>query len=160
MSTRIGPRWVSSIGAIVFVLALGACGASMDEKSGGDELRGSAGEIPVNQPADDRVSAEQGDHTDWKAFALEAAATVKLEIWWDNPQVAANVALFDQFGTAQGRLNHRKGQRKDILGPVPLGEGSWFVRVQATEGASVYTVEVTTSDAPRKGSGSGGRPEF
>ena len=133
----------------------------MDEKSGGDESRGAAKEVALDEPFDDRVSAEEGDHTDWKTFTLESRKSVFFQIWWDNPNVDGYISVRDQFGAVQGQLTHKKGQRKDLLGPVVLSEGAWFIEIQAREGSSVYTMELKTTGAgaPKDGGGTD-KPDF
>lgn len=155
MSGRL--LWVCGL---VGAMALGACGPGMDEKSGGDESRGAAKEVKLDEPFDDRVSAEEGDHTDWKTFNLEGQTSVFFQIWWDNKNVDAAVSVRDQFGAVQGQLTHRKGQRKDILGPIVLGEGAWFIEIKAKEGSSVYTMELRTKAAQKTKSGGDDKPDF
>ena len=145
---------------LVLALTLGsACGVAFDEMSGEDAKRGGATQIALNAPIDDRVDAATGDNTDWKAFVLDEAAEATLRVWWDSPGLEATVVVRNPEARSEIAETHRPGSRRDVIGPVQLPAGTYFVQVQATEGASVYTLEVLASDAGAGGSG-GARPGF
>ncbi|MGM0576320.1 MAG: hypothetical protein ACQEXJ_11370 [Myxococcota bacterium] len=149
----LGSRWGLLVPMIVALCTASGCGATMDRHSGEDALRAGAVEIPLGKPVDDRASAPQGDHTDWKTFTLEQDAEVRVEIWWDDPGVEARVAVRDQFADAKVQADHREGRRKDVVGPVNLSAGQYFLEIVVTDGASVYTLEVhsSASTPPRPG---------
>ncbi|TNF29891.1 MAG: hypothetical protein EP329_14690 [Deltaproteobacteria bacterium] len=129
-----------------------ACGPGFDENTGGDGSRGEAREVRVDGPVDDRVSAEQGDNTDWKKFELEDTAKVTVHFWWDEPSVAVSMTIRDELGQKLTAMKHGKGQREEQLGPIKLKAGAYFLEISASDGASVYTFEIQT------GSGGGGAP--
>ncbi len=147
--------WLS----VAALLLAAGCGVAFDEKSGDDAKRGGAVQIPLNAPTDDRVDASGGDHTDWKAFVLEEAAEATLRVWWDSPGLEATISVRNPEARSEVSETHRPGSRRDVIGPVQLPAGTYFVQVQATEGASVYTLEVLAGDSAGAGSG-GGRPGF
>lgn len=130
--------------------ALAGCGPGFDENSGKDAMRGEAMEIPLDAPVDDRVSADQGDHTDWKLFELPQATVVQVKIWWDDPGVEGHVMLRGMAAGAERVLKHASGRKAETLGPIELPAGKWFLEIQATGGASVYTLQVVTQGAARR----------
>ncbi len=138
-------RTIWRVLAPVAVLLAAACGPGMDERSGGDATRGEAAQVALDTPFDDRVSAPQGDHTDWKTFSVDGPTRAEVHVWWDDPGLAATVTVRDQFSAALGSLKHRPGERVERLGPLELEPGNYFIEVQASEGASVYTMEIRTS---------------
>jgi len=132
---------------IPLVPLLVACGPGFDESTGGDGSRGEAREVKVDKATDDRVSAEQGDNTDWKKFVLDDEAKVTIHFWWDNPSVKVATSLRDELGQKLASLKHAGGQREEVLGPVKLKAGTYFIEVAASDGNSVYTFEVQTGGA-------------
>lgn len=126
---------------------LAACGPGFDEKTGGDGTRGEAREVRVDAAIDDRVSAEQGDNTDWKKFELDDAAKVTVKFWWDEPGIKVSITLRDELGQKLTSMTHASGQREEALGPIKLKGGSYFLEIAAGGGASVYTFEVQTGGA-------------
>jgi len=160
MRTRhVSPKLASaSRGALLVALGtlLVACGGvGFDENTGGDGTRGGAVDVQVNVTYHDRLSPVQGDHTDWKKFALEHDAQVSVHIWWDEPAIRATVALRDELGQPIQSLTHQPGQRAEILGPRKLTAGTYYLEFQATTLASVYTFEIRTADP-----GGVPRPDF
>ena len=144
-------RWTRLALTATALTALAACGPGFDESSGKDAMRGDATEIPMDTAVDDRVSAEQGDHTDWKVFELAQGTIVKVNIWWDDPDVEAHVRLRGMGGGAQRTLKHVSGKKAESLGPIELQAGKWFLEIQAQGGASVYTLQVVSEGAARQG---------
>lgn len=124
-----------------------ACGPGFDENTGGDGTRGEAREVSVDTLIDDRLSADQGDHSDWKKFAIEGPAKITIRFWWDVPDVGLSVTLRDELGQKIAGLAHARGQREEALGPVKLKEGTYFLEVSSTEGATVYTYEIQAGGA-------------
>ena len=131
-----------------------------DENSGDDAKRGGAAELATDTPVDDRVSAGDGDHTDWRVFELVQPTKVVIKIWWDDPDdVEGSLRLRGMAASQSRTVSHKEGARTEQIGPVRLPKGKWFVRVQATSGATVYTLEVQ-ADGGSGGGGGGGLPEF
>jgi len=121
------------------------CGIGYNEKTGGDAGRGDAQAVKTDALSYDRISALDGDHTDWKTFKLEGGAAVSVNVWWDDPKsVSGSVELRDQFGKSLGKLSHKKSERKETLGPIKVPEGSYFLQFEAKDGASVYSFEIIT----------------
>ncbi len=121
-----------------------ACGAGFNSMSGGDESRGAAQVAPLEQSIDDRVSAVEGDHTDWKKFTLASDSQVAVMVWWDTPSFEGQIRLKDELGQKLKTLKHAAGTRQESLGPVSLKKGSYFLEIEATAEASVYTLEIRT----------------
>jgi hypothetical protein len=137
------------------LLALSGCGPGFDEASGKDGLRGGSAEAAVDTYLDDRVSASEGDHSDWRVFELEQPSAVTVEIWWDNPDAGGNLLLRGRSSGSSKTFEHKKGQRSESMGPFDLAEGKWYVRVQSDSGASGYTIRIVTGT-----SSGGGLPDF
>lgn len=126
---------------LVGLLFLG-CGPAMNAESGEDQKRAGALVAGPSTLHHDRVDRSSGDATDWKTFTVSAEGTaVKLAIWWDSPDVEATVSLVDVFGSTHHTLQHRRGVRQEGWEAVPVSAGDWFLRVEATGGSSVYTLE-------------------
>jgi len=119
----------------------------MDEHSGGDHVRGKAVEIPLGQTHDDFLSAEVGDHTDWKSFTLPDPATLTIDAYWDDPSIHATIQVRDQFAGRVFELKHEPGQTKDHWPNMRMREGQYYLEVVATRGSSVYTLEIQSSAA-------------
>ena len=129
----------------VLVSGLLACGTGPDEKSGGDAGRGDARAAQVDVLSYDRVGVDDGDSTDWKSFKLEEGAKVTINVWWDDPKsVGASIELRDMDAKSLAKLRHDKGAQKEVIGPIKLAEGTYFLRFQASSGASVYSFEIST----------------
>ena len=141
---------------VPLVVALLGCGPGYNTDSGGDERRSAAQEVSTDEPVDDRVDAAQGDHTDWKRFLLPTSASVTLRFWWDDPSVVATVQLRDEHGQLLHEAVHQGARAEDIFGPVDLSPGAYYLQIEATSGASVYTLRLDTGP----GRGSPGRPGF
>ena len=131
------------------------CGAGFESASGQDGLRGGSAEAAVDQYIDDRVSASEGDNSDWRVIELEQASKVTVEIWWDNPEVTGTLLIRGRQAASIRKLEHQSGQRHERLGPFELPEGKWYIRVQTESGSSGYTLRVVTGD-----SSGGGLPDF
>lgn len=137
------------------ILSLAACGPGYNEMSGKDAKRTGARAAPLDYPIDDRVSDPDGDQTDWKRITLDGPTELAFVFWWDEPdEVDATVTIRDTFARVKATLRHDPEQRVERLGPVRLGEGEWLMKVEATGGSSVYTLEVQVL------SGAGNRPDF
>ena len=134
--------------ALLVILLLG-CGPKPDQNSGGDEKKAKAGTLELGVPAHDRVDRKGGDSTDWKRFAVDIYETdLTLRVWWDNPNVRATITLYDMFGAKLYALTHKLGEKKESWGNIRIRKGEYFVRVNASSGDSVYTLELKTGDMP------------
>ena len=137
------------------LFGLAGCAVALNSQSGEDAKRAGAVEVSVGQPHDDRVSADEGDHSDWKSFFLESDAQVTVRLHWDDDDVEARVVLRNPFGTVLFAASQDGGSRVLELGPVDLGRGEYFVQIEAEDGSSVYTIEVDGG-----GPAASGRPDF
>jgi len=137
------------------ILLASACGGlAPDERTGGDGGRGDAQEVQIDTLQYDRVSVEQGDSTDWKKFTIEEATKATINVWWDDPKaISATIEVRDQAGDKIDDLKHDRSSNAEKLGPVKLKAGTYFLRVNAHDGASVYSYEVSTGSV---GTGSKG----
>lgn len=134
--------------APALALFVTACGLGPDERSGGDAGRGDARPAALDTLLYDRVSVDDGDATDWKSFKLEEPSKVTIKVWWDDPKsVSASIELRDMDAKSIGKLQHKRGEPMEALGPLELKEGTYFLRFQASGGASVYSFEITTGSA-------------
>jgi len=159
----------AAIAVALFGLAASGCGPGPDGASGGDHERAAALPVPFDQPTDDRVSADEGDQTDWKRFHLDGADQVNIAVYWDDPDVEAAIEVRNVFGNALGRREHTKGEAVDRMSAT-LEEGDYFLAVSAEGPGSVYTLEITTGEPhsggpaapakkPRGDGGGDARPE-
>ncbi|MEC9071044.1 MAG: hypothetical protein VX938_01640, partial [Myxococcota bacterium] len=124
---------------VTMLCLLSGCGVGYNTDSGGDARRSAAQDVNTDEPLDDRVSAKQGDHTDWKRFELPTSASLTLRFWWDDPSVRASVQLRDEHGSLLHEAVHQSSRAEEIFGPVDLGPGAYFLQIEAASGASVYT---------------------
>jgi len=139
---------------VLMALAAVGCGPAMNAESGEDRKRAGALAAAPSTLHHDRVDRKGGDATDWKKFSVQGEGNaVKVSIWWDTPDLKATVALVDVFGTTRHELVHRPGTRQEGWEGIPVPEGDWFLRIEASQGASVYTLEWELVSA-----GSGGSP--
>ena len=122
-----------------------------NRNSGADRSRAGAVELELEAYADDRLSEPEGDHTDWKTFLIEAPTTVRLNIWWDSPELRAERTLLDEEGGLVAKQPHQKGERLDSFGPAELKAGLYFLRLEVKARSSVYTLQLTEDlEDPRK----------
>ena len=110
-------------------------------------MRGKAVEIKLNTTHDDSISADEGDHTDWKSFALGGTTSLTINAYWDDPSVESIINVRDQFGGRVFELKHSSGERENHWRGIKLREGSYFLEVVASRGSSVYTLEITGKGA-------------
>lgn len=148
--------YLRPLAVLLFSIGIAACGTGFDEKTGGDGNRGEAIEIALDTMLHDRVSAGEGDNTDWKKFELEDAAKLTISMWWDQAGASATVTLRDEMGKTLTTLKHDKNARAEKLGPLSAKAGVYYLQVEAKGGTSVYTYEVKTSE----GGGAGGGDEM
>jgi hypothetical protein len=99
---------------------------------------------------DDKVS-KPDDPVDWKRFEVESRSPATVAVYWDDPTVEAVVTLRDMFGGPVAEVTHAKEAPKDVIGPVTLAEGTWFVQIACTGGSSIYTIEATVGSADAYG---------
>jgi len=125
------------------LLPLLMCGGPKEET--GDEVKSAAVEIPTGTTVDDKVSSS-GDPVDWKRFEVEVRTPAKIGIYWDNPDISAEVTLRDIFGGPVGSVVHAKGAPADYI-TAELRDGTYFLEIRAKQGSSVYTVEVLLGEA-------------
>ncbi len=139
--------------ALALTVATTACASTLDKDSGGDHVRGKAVVVKLNETHDDSISADQGDHTDWKKLTLKATTIIDVNVYWDDPSVRAKVNVKDQFGGQVYELTHEPGERENHWKGMKLREGDTFLEVVAERGASVYTIELTSGDGADDGGG-------
>ena len=139
---------------VVFMMA---CGPGLDVKSGGDHQRGKPQDLELGKLVYDRVSADDGDHTDWKMFEIAQPTAVTVRIWWDQPEVKGSVFLRGRTEGVTRKLKHKKGTRSETIGPVALLPGKWYLRIQLKSGTSVYSLRIDTGEA---GEDSSDLPDF
>lgn len=123
----------------LLALALAACGGAQRT---GDENRSGATELTIGLTTDDKVS-KGDDEVDWKRFHVASPTTGVVTVYWDEPAVGARITLRDMFGAPLAEVRHTLGAPSDVLPEARLGEGTFYVEIVATKGASVYTVELT-----------------
>jgi len=138
----------------VFVLlVLFSCRAPEGEMTG-DEGRSGAKQIFHGITYDDKI-AQKGDPVDYKKFDVENASPLTLNIYWDNPQIKATVAILDYFGGVVRRITHDEPKQKDTIELPVIKEGTYFVEIRALKKSSVYTLELILGG---EDTGAGGVP--
>lgn len=148
---------------LAFLLFL-ACGPGANGRSGGDQERAAALPVPLGSVVDDRVSAADGDQTDWKRFHLDDTDQVNLAVYWDDPDVEGAIEIRNAFGNPLGRREHTKGEEVDRM-TATLEGGDYFVSIMAEGAGSVYSLEISTGAAhtggtsPVRRGGGDERPE-
>lgn len=159
-----GKRWPRQplmgkalMAASAALMMVAGCGPGFNELSGEDKSRAGAGEVPLNRASWDRVSADHGDNTDWKTFLIEEDGAVSVRVWWDDPEVEGLIVVRDAQARSRGEIEKAPKKKMDEIGPLGLPAGQYYVHVELTSGASVYTLEVLTA---AKGGSGGSRPDF
>ena len=139
-----------------------ACGVKPDSHSGNDYTKSMAVPIDPGATIDDKVDAKKGDNTDWKRFNMDDPGPLKINIYWDNPdRIDATLELYTNIGVKVATLHHKSKDKagKDTMEKPRLAPGTYFLRIHADHGASVYTVEVLTGDLVNGNSYGIPRPE-
>ncbi len=128
---------------VAFLLAVAMLPAGCRVPEGeatGDEARSGAVEIRSGVLQDDKVAA-RGDPVDFKRFQVGQVTPCTINIYWDNPALAARLVLRDMFGGTVAEVAHVKGSAKDTVGPVTLTMGvcspsfGWKVSTMRSEKA-------------------------
>ena len=145
--------WRKCFSALAVVALIAGCGPGFDSKSGEDSARGKPIEVVLGKLSYDRVSAEDGDNTDWKVFELSQPTKITVRIWWDNPEIKSNLFIRGRTTEFTRTLTHKKGQRAETMGPFALTPGKWFLRIRAESGASVYSLQIDAGAAGPAGGG-------
>jgi hypothetical protein len=135
------------------LLFLASCRPPEGEMTG-DEGRSGAKTIVSGGTYDDKV-ASKGDPVDYKRFEVEKACPLTLNIYWDNPEIKATVAILDYFGGEVRRINHEEPRQKDTIELPVIKDGIYFVEIRALKKSSVYTVELILGG---EDTGAGGVP--
>jgi hypothetical protein len=136
------------------IFFIAGCGPGFDASSGGDHSIATAQVIVPGIPATDRIDALQHDNTDWKKFEFDQVrGRVKVDVYWDNPDVETVVNLRDQFGALIFAWRHAKGKQHESYSDIRVREGVYYIEIQCAEGGTVYTLEVTDLSTGEGGSG-------
>ncbi len=144
-------EWRGRVCRAWVLLAFAAACRPPEGETTGDEARSGAVEIRPGVLHDDKVAA-RGDPVDFKRFQVGQVTPCTINVYWDNPAIAAHLVLRDMFGGTVAEVTHAKGVGKDTLGPVSLKDGTFFLEIAAKSGASVYTVELFLGDPETMGS--------
>jgi len=125
---------------LLFAFACAVEKPGIDTASGGDHKRDLAKKIPLGRTVTDSVSAPKGDHTDWKYIDVPEEGTLKVTVSVDNPNVSANVLVYDELGEPlQRAIVNAKEHSYDFEFPVDSGK-KYFVKMAATKFETVYSV--------------------
>lgn len=147
--------WAALLGVV-----LAACGS--DGMSGPpDQEIQSALPMEVNGLLDDRVDANE-DPVDWKFFQFDVTDNFFLLVFFDNPEVKAEITIYTGAGNRVASIMHDPQNEFDLLQVPDLREGRYYVSVEIADGASVYTMRSATGSMPMLADGGGNtepRPE-
>lgn len=135
---------IKAIAMIIALTTIG-CGTSFNSQSGGDGVRTDATLVELDALYDDRISATDGDNIDYKTFNTRGG-NYRFEFWFDNPKVALKLIVRDELGRELKSFTHDEAKRHEEFGPMSLPEGSYYLEINATSFASVYTFAIHASD--------------
>ena len=134
-------RWPRYINFIIFtLLGCGDLEIEPDGNSGKDFERAGAQQLFLDKLSDDYIDATAGDSTDWKYFKVHEKGYLELTIYWDNKNVGSTIDVRDRFGVLIDSRRHSPELEKDKM-DLKVDPGTHFVRLNTTQGASVYTIE-------------------
>ena len=134
-------------------LVLG-CGPGKDSSSGGDHSIATAKVIVPGIPSTDRISALEHDNTDWKKFEFDQVrGRIKVDVYWDEPDLEAVVNLRDQFGSIIFAWRHVKGRQHESYPDIRVREGVYYLEIKCSAHETVYTLEVTDLSTGQGGTG-------
>lgn len=105
----------------------------------------------------DKVDVEASDPLDYKLLQVPETGTLKVRVHWDDPTIGGQISLQDKFGVILERKERNSGTNNDTISQT-VDPGVYFVKVLATEGASVYSVETSFSGAGGGGCGDDEEP--
>ncbi len=124
---------------MLFPLGL-ACGGATGAMKG-DDSRAGAADLAWGALAMDEVDAA-GDAVDFLRIDLATPETVAFRIDWDRPDLKARVRLLDAKGKRIRQITRAAGRAVDVIEPLHLDEGTYYLEIRATKGASPYAVAV------------------
>lgn len=117
--------------ALIAVFSFNSCGTRPDEKSGGDEHRNIAKQIPVNQWIPDDVNGSEGDKTDWKVFELADSGFLFVEAAIDNEKANIGIELYDRYGKLITKRIRRSGDETNVNLSAEVSTGKYFIKIYA-----------------------------
>jgi len=138
--------------AILACATVLACGGA-DKARAGDDARAGAIALPPGGLVMDLVDAE-ADDTDFVRFELPASTVVTVRVDWNRPGVQARIRVLDAAGKRVAQADHGSGSPVDLLAGIALDDGSYFVELTASKGASAYSLAVI----PAREAGADGVP--
>jgi len=147
--------------AALLAVLLGGCGSDGGMVGPPDGEIQSALPMETNGLLDDRIDANE-DPIDWKFFQFDVTDNFFLLVFFDNPDVKAEVALYTGAGNRVASTVHDSQNEFDLLQVPDLREGRYYVRIEVSQGVSVYTIRSAPGSMPMLGDGGGNtepRPE-
>jgi len=148
--------------ALLLAAALAAsCGGESAVGGPADSEIQTALPMEQNGIVDDRIDADE-DPEDWKFLQIDVQDDVFLLFFFDNEKIAAEMALYTGAGNRLASVRHDGANEYDLIQVPSLAEGRYYVRVEASEGSSVYTIRSATGQMPLMGNSEGNtepRPE-
>lgn len=122
-----------------------SCITGPDDKSGGDEDRHIAKEIPLGAWTPDSVSYAEGDRTDWKFVILPDPGIMSVEVGFDNEKTTIDVEVYDKYGKLVTKRRRRGGDEPQITLMSEVSRGKYFIKVQAKgeNDKSGYSIKVS-----------------
>lgn len=140
--------------SLVFLACVGAVACGGAEKApAGDDAREGAIALAPGGLVMDVVDAE-ADDTDFVRFVLPASAVVTVRVDWSRPGVQARIRVLDAAGKRIAQADHGSGRPVDLLAGIALDDGTYFVELKASKGASAYSLAVI----PARDAGADGVP--
>lgn len=127
-------RFSTVVLATLLLSSLQSCGVRPDEKSGGDEHRHIAKQIPLNQWIPDDVSGSEGDKTDWKVFELTDSGFLFVEVAIDNEKANIGIELYDRYGKLVTKRIRRSGDEINVNLSAEVSTGKYFIKIYALKG--------------------------
>ena len=126
------------------IFSLGCTKYTMDWESGKDKTRKGAKPVKLNEVLNDSLDAGAGDHSDWRQISLKKKGSIQIVVVFDTPEkIRARVRLTNAFGsTMREKSQDQTSNREVSMGPYYLDKGDYFLLIQSTKGASVYSLKV------------------
>ncbi len=124
--------------------ALTACQVERDpnRNGGGDHLRTTAINMPLNKVIIDHVDIVGGDRDDWKFFTITNDGLVRVVANFDNPEAEARVFVINAVGQVMSDLELPESTKQVRQLQFQAKPGNYYLHIYADELNTDYSVEV------------------
>ena len=130
------------------LLAVVSCSVEPDpnRQSGGDALRTSAIEMPVNRVIIDNCDQVNGDADDWKYFTVTSPGIVRVVVNFDYVEAEAQVEVVNAVGQVLSNLE--LPESTDILRQLSFkaAPGNYYLHIYCETLQTDYSVEASLQE--------------